>query len=165
MKAVDVDKDFFERQLQILLRTNAIYPMLSSSVNFSSIPANIRQHNIPGIATGILPTLLFVGLLPNSAKTGDISLNPFCFEPHDVASVQFTVNGTLQPAKRYEPNWASEKNYTRCYKEFVELIGLNSPGNTIKFTKEQYCKQYCFYGIGIILNDFFFKFKIKVLIN
>ena len=37
MKAVDVDKDFYERQLQILLRTNAIYPMLTSSVHFSSI--------------------------------------------------------------------------------------------------------------------------------
>ena len=108
--------------------------MIQSFVTFNSIPANIRQHNITGIASGILPTLLFIGLLDNNAKTGSIELNPFCFEPHNVGSVQFIINGSLKPAKRYEPNWATEKNFTRCYRDFCDLIGLSSQSNTIKFT-------------------------------
>ena len=80
---------------------------------------------------------------------GELDLNPFCWEPHGVASIQFSVNGTLVPAKRFEPNWTSEKNYIRCYREFCELIGLNSQGNTVKFTPKDYVSRYCFYGISL----------------
>ena len=100
LKVVCVDKDFLDCITTTLMRKNAIYPYLHGSVNFASIPANLKSHQISGIATGVLPTLLFVGLLRNSAKSGDIELNPYSFEHHNVGSVQFTVNGILMPAKR-----------------------------------------------------------------
>ena len=100
LKVVSVDTDFLDRLTTSLLKRNAIYNMLHGSVNFASIPANLKSHNISGIATGILPTLLFVGLLKNSAKSGDIELNPFVFEHHNVGHIQFNVNGILMPAKR-----------------------------------------------------------------
>ena len=99
LKAVTVDKDFLARVTSSLLRTKAIYPIIHGNVNFANLPANLKSHNskylflftkflvlflltknkqllysvtVSGIATGILPTVLFVGLLRNSAKSGDI---------------------------------------------------------------------------------------------
>ena len=57
--------------------------------------------------------------------------------------------GVLYPAKKYQPNWQSEANFLRCYNEFVDIIGLKSPGNTIKFTPEDYKTRYVFYGIDL----------------
>ena len=50
---------------------------------------------------------------------------------------------------RYQPNWQSEKIYIRCYRDFCELVGLNSTTNTVSFTPEDYMTRYCFYGIDI----------------
>ena len=44
MKVVDVDKDLIELHTRALLRSNARYPLVESSVNFASIPANLKCH-------------------------------------------------------------------------------------------------------------------------
>ena len=93
LKSISVTETLINAHNSALLKSDAIYSILEGQVNFASIPSNMKTVNLAGIQQGILPSLLFVGLLGNTAKSGDIEKNPYSFENHSVESVSFLVNG------------------------------------------------------------------------
>ena len=66
----------------------------------------------------------------------------------------FKFIGISYPTKKYQPNWASEKDYLRSYSEFIEIIGAKSPGNTVAITPEEYASHLCFYAVSSNLPPF-----------
>ena len=52
MKSVNVNNDVLELHNRALLQKNACYPIIESSVNFASIPANLKTINVQGISQG-----------------------------------------------------------------------------------------------------------------
>jgi hypothetical protein len=57
MKSVNVDNDVLELHNRALLEKNAVYPLVESSVNFASIPANLKTINVQGISQGTVTFL------------------------------------------------------------------------------------------------------------
>lgn len=54
MKSINVDNDVLELHNKALLQKNAVYPLVESSVNFASIPANLKTINVQGISQGTI---------------------------------------------------------------------------------------------------------------
>ena len=57
MKSINVDNDVLELHNKALLQKNAVYPLVESSVNFASIPANLKTINVQGISQGTVTFL------------------------------------------------------------------------------------------------------------
>ena len=84
-----------------------------------------------------------------------VSLHIFRAEVYKFhASPLFKFIGISYPTKKYQPNWASEKDYMRSYSEFIEIIGAKSPGNTVAITPEEYASHLCFYAVSLNLPPF-----------
>ena len=58
MKSINVDNDVLELHNKALLQKNAVYPLVESSVNFASIPANLKTINVQGISQGTVTFFL-----------------------------------------------------------------------------------------------------------
>lgn len=130
-----------------LLNRKAIYPLLESSVNFVSIAANQTKIYINSICQGFLPTMLFIGLVDNTASSGAIEMNPFVFSHHNLQSIQFFVSGKPYPNRKLTFDWDTG-DYLEAYHDFISLIGLDSSSDT-KITPEEFKNLYCFYGLDL----------------
>ena len=71
-------------------------------------------------------------------------------EPNSITQI---FVGMAYPAKKYQPNWDSEKDYLRCYSEFIEVIGAKSPGACTAITPEEYASHLCFYAVSFCYFD------------
>ena len=68
---------------------------------------------------GKVPSKLIIGMVSNSAYSGDFSKNPFNFQHMNANYLEVTVDGQPVPNRPLKPNF-EEKNYVASYLSLLD---------------------------------------------
>ena len=107
---------------QLALSSGAIIPYVHLSANNHAIPRGTTNIVILRIVNGQLPMRQFYCLVSAASFNGDRSKSPFNYLPHDLQSIQLTVNTKAEPARPLKFDFAND-NYHELYKLFCTTIG------------------------------------------
>ena len=72
-----------------------------------------------------LPEQIIIGMVNETAHTGDIEKNPFNFQHFDCSEASLVVNGIHEPAEPYKID-ISAKNYVNLYSDFLLNTGISN---------------------------------------
>lgn len=84
---------------------------------------DLSHYNI--ITGHQLPEQIIIGMVNETAHTGDIEKNPFNFQHFDCSEASLVVNGIHEPAEPYKID-ISAKNYVNLYSDFLLNTGISN---------------------------------------
>lgn len=129
-----------------LAKTTAKYPLTRVEVKSVTIAAGVQSETIDNIIHGQLPKRLVLGLVQNSAFSGDHQSNPFNFQHFNLDFLSLYVDGVQFPAKPFQPIFAGDKReYIDCYQTMFTGSGIHflNEGNNI--SREDYDQGFCLF--------------------
>ena len=97
----------------------AIYPFWRSDIKSFSVAAGSQTFMTDNIFHGKVPSKLIIGMVSNSAYSGDFSKNPFNFQHMNANYLEVTVDGQPVPNRPLKPNF-EEKNYVASYLSLLD---------------------------------------------
>lgn len=84
--------------------------------------SNLSAFNL--IVGQQLPDQVLIGIVSESAYTGDYTKNPFNFKHLNLKEASLVVNGTHEPEQKYQMNHA-ERDVADIYQDFLENTGIS----------------------------------------
>ena len=123
-----------------------LYPFWRSNVESFSVAQGSLTFMTDNIFHGKVPSKMIIGMVSNSAYSGDFSKNPFNFKHMDANYLEVTVDGQPVPNRPYKPNY-EENDYVSSY-----LSLLDSDLNKRKWIiigLSEYPNGYCLYLFDI----------------
>jgi hypothetical protein len=86
-----------------------------------TVPQGVTEHRVVISQGDALPTRLAIALQPHAAFVGSYKRSPFKFTPHDLSSIEVTVDG-VPVGPRLETDFAN-KRYARAYAHTLVSLG------------------------------------------
>jgi len=128
-----------------ILNTNCAKYMYKrvDMLNFT-ISAGIFQKSIESMFTNRLPTRVVIGLVKNSAFTGQIDQNCFNFENFKLNSIALTVNSNIVGSVPYRPNFSEDRCLLPYLLSFYHL-GIGSGDDGFCVSREDYSKGFALF--------------------
>merc|ERR1712237_105307 len=122
------------RHINALNKTSAKYPIRRVETKVFSIPKGNLSANQENLFLGQLPKRVVIGLVENTAFSGDSSKNPFNFEHFSTDFLALYLDGNQIPSKPLQPDFDNNL-YTRSYVSLFTGTGLMSQdqGNHISW--------------------------------
>ena len=87
-----------------LEKDTAKYPVKRVETKVFSIPQGNKTYNQENLFLGQRPTRIVLGMVRNTAFSGDATKNPFNFDHFNANFVALYVDGMQVPSKPYKPN-------------------------------------------------------------
>lgn len=88
-----------------LNQCTAKYPYKRVEIHSVTLSQGTRQQNLENLFLGKVPSRLIIGMVTNSAFSGDISKNPFNFQHFNLNNLSVVVNGQQITSKPLTPNF------------------------------------------------------------
>ena len=105
-----------------LLKREIIYPIQRTELQTIIVPAGLKSTNRENLFRGILPKLIVLGMVTNSAFNGNYRENPYNFQHFSMKSIALYIDGEAQPYRPFTPNF--EKRF--AVREYLTLFqGMN----------------------------------------
>ena len=97
--------------------------------------SDLSHYNI--ISGHQLPEQIIIGLVDQTAQTGDRSKNPFNFQHFDCTEASIVVNGIHEPAEPYKLN-ISSGDYMKVYSDFLLNTGISNEDRDFGINQDDY---------------------------
>ena len=111
--------------INALERTTAKYPIRRVQTKVFSIPSGNLAANQENLFLGQQPKRIVLGLVENTAFSGNKNKNPFNFKHFDLDFLALYADGTQIPGKPLKPDF-EEGLYMRSYTSMFTGTGLMS---------------------------------------
>ena len=126
--------------------TTALYPFWRSDLKSFSMAQGSLTFTTDNIFHGKVPSKMIIGMVSNSAYSGDFSKNPFNFKHMDANYLEVTVDGQPVPNRPYKPNY-EENDYVSSYLSLFDSDLNKKKGIIISLS--EYPNRYCLYLFDI----------------
>lgn len=122
-----------------LLSSNAVYEFKRGEIYTQNIASTTSNLNLPNFYVGPKPSLVIYTQIDNQAFSSKRSKDPFVFEPFELNSFQFTVNGVAKPQTRLEFKMTDdEQSYAYLFGKIIEALGLHNEDRNTTITMENF---------------------------
>ena len=108
---------------QAVSKSPARLPITYSTMKSCSIAAGLKSYNQDGLFTGVLPSLVVIGLVSNEAYSGSYKTNAFNFKHYDLNSLVLNVDGRSVPTRPLAPDF-KKKHFLDCYDTLWYALGM-----------------------------------------
>jgi hypothetical protein len=104
----------------------------------------LKTENVEVFAAGTaLPDRILIGIVKNTAYSGQIESNPYNFLKLDYDSVQLTVDSKQYPSLPYKPEFGStDPNYYPLYNSLLHEFNADKANHMINVTPNEYINGY-----------------------
>ena len=124
----------------------ALYPFWRSDIKSFSVAGGSHTFMTDNIFHGQVPSKIIIGMVTNSAYSGDYDKNPFNFMNMDLNYLEINVDGQPVPSRPFRPNF-DENDYISSYLSLLDSDLDSKSGIIIKPT--DYPKGYALYLFDI----------------
>lgn len=129
----------------VKLGPTAFQAVRTADVNLPVTRTSGVFHNIPigttgktfTLFTGQLPVRMVLGLVDGSARLGDKTKNPFCFQDFGLSKLFVQRNRQTFPNIPYEPDF-DKNSYEREYLALFEAIGIMNENADVPITYDDF---------------------------
>ncbi len=152
VRHLKIAKNIANAQLHFLDSQPGHYWFPKTEIIHHVVGPNISSKIVDRIATGLLPHLIIVGMVKDTAAEGhDYSKNPFHFENFGLNSLQFRVNGVMIPSETYKPVYGDTMAATYCLREYNDLCKILKleEGAVVPISKEEFATGLNFYALDL----------------
>ncbi|GBM67542.1 hypothetical protein AVEN_73678-1 [Araneus ventricosus] len=104
-----------------------------------TLSSGLKSVIIPNAMNGILPSRMILGLVSNSAVSGEFKKNPFSFKNFNRSYISLSENGVQIPMSAYTPSYKNDLFARNYLSLFTDLAQHNT-----NVTLEEY-KDTCLY--------------------
>ena len=134
--------------IKALDRSTAKYPVKRVETKVFSIPKGNMSANQENLFLGQLPKRVVIGLVNNTAFSGNVAENPFNFKHFDIDFLALYVDGAQVPSKPLQPDFEGG-NHMRSYVSLFSGTGLmcRDQGNDI--SRDEYGKGYTLFAFDL----------------
>lgn len=116
---------------------NAVYEYKRAEIYTHNIPANASNISIPHFYTGPKPSIIVFAMTKNSAFIGNRVLNPYLFEPNNINSFSFIVDGTNKPS--FDLSLDENHNcINHAYSRMFESLNLHNTHKSNLITRDNF---------------------------
>ena len=126
--------------------TPALYSFWRSDIKSFSVAQGSLTFMTDNIFHGKVPSKMIIGMVSNSAYSGDFGKNPFNFKHKDANYLEVTVDGQPVPNRPYKPNY-EENDYVSSYLSLLDTDLNKRKGIIIGLS--EYPNGYCLYVFDI----------------
>ncbi|GFU09405.1 uncharacterized protein TNCV_143841 [Trichonephila clavipes] len=98
-------------------------PFTRTEIKTFTLSSGLKSITIPNAVNGTLPTRMILGLISNSAYTGDLKKTPFNFKNYKLNHISLTENGTQIPSTAYTPSYGKDlfaRNYLSLFTDLAQ---------------------------------------------
>lgn len=128
--------------------TPARLPITYCTMKSCSIAAGLTSYNQDGLFTGVLPSLIVLGLVSNEAYSGSYATNPFNFKHYDLQSLVLNVDGRSVPTRPLSPDF-SKDHVLDCYDTLWQALGTQFDNWANDITLNAYTKGCTLYAFNL----------------
>jgi hypothetical protein len=89
-----------------------------------------------------LPDRILIGVVKNTAYSGQIESNPYNFLKLDYNTVQLAVDNKQFPSSPYTPDFGNEANYLPLYNSLLHEFNADKGNHMINITPNEYINGY-----------------------
>jgi hypothetical protein len=125
----------------------ARYPMRKTSIKTMFIGEDTREYN-GCLWIDQIPRRVVLALVKNKDFVGDMTTNPFRFQPFNLREITITANGTSHPQAPYSLDFPNNK-YARAFHDTMEAIGYAGSMESNGISMEDYKDQFCFFVFNL----------------
>lgn len=122
---------------------NAIIPMQHVEVQSVTIAPGSRVVAIDNIFTGRLPSVIIIGMTPNSAYAGSFKWNPLCFKHLDLTYMTVSINGVQH---RLGPLNFNNNLHVMGYHQMLKATGLLDQSDAPLISLDRYLHGYALFA-------------------
>jgi hypothetical protein len=133
---------------RVLEKSNAKYNFTKTDVKVINIPAGTRSLSKDNLFLGELPKRIIMGLVADSAMSGNIGENPFNFKHYDLIYVAMSVSGRAIPSQPLRPNFQTGE-YARSYMTLFSGCGGLFKDHGFDISRLDYGNGYTIYAFDI----------------
>ena len=133
---------------EMLQKGNMRFPLNRVTVSRYGIATGFTSISIPMNFPAKLPKRVFIGLVSNTASTGQRNKNPFNFQHISLKNSNLTVNGVQLPMNGLQMDYATNY-YTRAYINTLQSLGLDTDNRAIDVNQKEFSGGYAIYGFKI----------------
>ena len=113
-----------------------------------AIPANSSTMCLDNIFTGVLPDLVVMGFVTDTAFAGSYTENPYNFKNFKIKRMDLFRNGTRVAQFGYLPNF-TKKIYNQAYFTFQEQLGFDQGDRCVNISPEEWADGFNLYSFKI----------------
>lgn len=95
------DSTMLSIERNLASNNRAIYEHRMGEITTQALPAGLSSISVPALYSGIKPSFILFGACKNNVFNGTPAESPFNFEPFDMTSFNFTINGSSRPLNPY----------------------------------------------------------------
>ena len=111
----------------------ALYPFWRSDIKSFSVAGGSHTFMTDNIFYGQVPSKIIIGMVSNSAYSGDYNKNPFNFMNMGVNYLEINVDGQPVPSRPFRSNF-DENDYVSLYLSLLNSVLDSKSGIIIKRT-------------------------------
>lgn len=145
MRKVKVSPGVLLGHAKAMEKSTAKYPIDRVLCKTYSISTGSKSFMQDNVFLGAMPKRIIIGLLENSAYTGQYDLNPFYFHHHHVNFISVYVDGQPVPSKPLELDFDGN-NYIRAYHQLFS--GFNHDTG-IYLTRQEFANGHTLYAFDL----------------
>ncbi|XP_054714664.1 uncharacterized protein F54H12.2-like [Uloborus diversus] len=119
-------------------------PFTRIEIKTFTLSSGIKSITIPNAVNGALPSRIILGLVSNSAYTGDLKKNPFNFKNYKLNHIFLTENGIQVPSSPYTPSYGKNlfaRNYLSLFTDMTQ--------HKTNISCNSYMENSCFYCFNL----------------
>ena len=135
-----------------LAKKPARLPITYCTLKSCSVSNGLTAYSQDGLYSGILPSLVIMGMVSNDAYSGSYATNPFNFKNYDLNSLVLTVNGRSIPSKPLTPNF-SAGHVLECYETLFHALGCGYEDWENDITLEQYINGFTLFAFNLAADN------------
>jgi hypothetical protein len=133
---------------EMLQKGNMRFPLNRVTVSRYGIASGFKSISIPMNFPAKLPKRVFIGLVSNTATTGQRDKNPFNFQNFGLEDIALTVNGVQLPMNGLQMDY-TKKDYMRAYLNTLQSLGLETDNRAIDITAAEFGGGFTIYGFKV----------------
>ena len=110
----------------------AVYPFWRSDIKTFSVAQGSHTFMVDNIFHGEVPSKIIVGMVSNSAYSGDYKKNPFNFKNMDLNYLEINVDGQPVPNRPFKPNFDT-KDFSASFLSLLDNEFARKKGIIIRY--------------------------------
>jgi hypothetical protein len=148
VKRVHVSPTIQMAHNRILEKNNAKYHFTKTAVKVINIPTGTRSLSKDNLFLGELPKRIIMGLVADSAMSGNVGENPFDFKHYNLNFIAMSVSGRAIPSQPLRPNFQTGE-YARSYMTLFSGCGGMFKDHGFDISRHDYGNGYTIFAFDI----------------
>ena len=126
---------------QVMSKANMRFPIRRVTMKTLAIPQNQTSILHDNIYLGQLPRRILLGMVADTAMSGQYQQNPFNFQHFNVNHLALYVNGEMVPSKPYQPNFTNSQ-YLRDYMSLFQGTDTMFSNRAMNIARSDFAQGY-----------------------